>query len=75
MFEFCSAPADGRRFIVTTVDGYTFNKVWEDPEVTHGNSSGRAYGPTATGQLLHYAADRRYESGRTLHAGPMPNAY
>lgn len=76
VFEFVSAPGEGHRFILTTVDGYTFNKVWEDPNVTRGNSSGRAYGPTATGKLLHYAVDELFSSGgRTLRRGPMPNAY
>ena len=76
VFEFCSAPGDGKRFVVTTSDGYTFNKVWEDQEVTTGNTSGRAVGPTTTGRLLIYAADGRFGAGsRTLWAGPMPSAY
>lgn len=76
VFEFVSAPGEGRRFILTTVDGYTFNKVWEDPDITRGNSSGRAYGPTASGRLLHYAVDEYFTpGGRTLRQGPMPSAY
>lgn len=76
VFEFVSAPGEGRRFILTTVDGYTFNKVWEDPLISRGNSSGSAYGPTVSGRLLHYAVDEYFpDSSRTLRAGPMPNAY
>jgi hypothetical protein len=76
VFEFVSAPGEGHRFILTTVDGYTFNKVWEDPNITRGNSSGSAYGPTASGRLIHYAVDEYFTpGGRTLRQGPMPNAY
>ena len=75
VFEYVSAPGEGRRFILTTVDGHTFNKVWEG-EIVRGNSSGSAYGPTASGRLLHYAVDEYFApGGRTLRQGPMPNAY
>lgn len=75
IFEFVSAPGEGRRFILSTVDGYDFNVLWES-DVVRGNSSGRAYGPTLSGRLLHYAVDEHFTSGgRTLRQGPMPNAY
>jgi hypothetical protein len=66
---------DAPAFIVTTPDGYTFHKVWEDTIATPGGHNGNAYGPTASGRLVITQPDGRYGSGRSLWRGPMPGAY
>lgn len=62
-------------YVLTTMDGWTFTKVWQDSLTPTSQYNGNALGPTASGRLIITAPDSRYGSGRTWWRGQMPAAY
>lgn len=72
LFGFGTETREGHSFIVATRDGFSFTRIWQDPEVqTAGLGIRSIAGPTLRGQLIVGSSDNR-SSGWSEWRGPAP---